>query len=118
LSDGEKYPIAVEFDDLGPWQIEALAQNQLDKDGPGVVFSVRPGRDDGRNFIKEFTAASDMQIGREGMMLDNIAVSDGRAAMTGLATCLGKIWSAPGGGQGGPLIEVEQGEKAEEPVPL
>lgn len=124
LADGQPYPIAVEFDDKGPWEIEALAQHELDRDGPGLVFAVRPGRDDGRNFIDEFTTASDMDIGRGGAVLDNFALADGRAAMTGLATCLGNIWAGGGSGatgQGGPLEEVEEGqegEKGEQPVPL
>lgn len=124
LTDGQKYPIAVEFDDKGEWEIEAIAEHELDRDGPGLVFAVRPGRDDGRSFIQEFTSASAMQIGRGGTLLDNFSLSNGRAAMTGLATCLGNIWAGGGtgaSGQGGPLIEVEEGpEEAEDeqPVPL
>jgi hypothetical protein len=126
LADGQPYPIAVEFDDKGPWQIEAIAQHELDRDGPGLIFAVRPGRDDGKNFIAEFTSASAMEIGREGAILDNLSLSNGRAAMTGLATCLGNIWAggsaaAPGQdatGQGGPLIEVDEGAEGEQPVPL
>lgn len=117
LSDGEKYPIALEFDHQGEWKIEAMAQNELDRDGPGVVFAVSPGRDDGKSFIQEFSTASGMRIGREGAVLDRLAVTDGRAAMTGLATCLGQLWA--GGseyqGQGGPLEDEETGEQ---PVPL
>ncbi len=121
LTDGQPYPIAVEFDNKGPWEIEALAQHELDRDGPGVIFAVRPGRDDGRNFIEEFTSATGMQIGRGGAVLDNFLLANGRAAMTGLATCLGNIWAGNGsgaGGQGGPLEEVEEGAQGEQPVPL
>ncbi|HWH16839.1 MAG TPA: hypothetical protein VNT77_00650 [Allosphingosinicella sp.] len=117
LRDGERYGIEVEFDDMGEWQIAALAQTSLDSDGPGLIFAVRPGREDGANFLKEFASASGMQIGHDGAALDTLPLSGGTGAMSALATCLSQKWPARSGaqGQGGPLIEVADGEEA---VPL
>lgn len=119
LSDGQQYGIEVEFDDLGEWQIPALAQMRIDSDGPGLIFAIRPGRADGANFIKEFSSASGMRIGREEARLDSLAIGGGNGAMSALATCLSEKWAgaAGAGGQGGPLIEVEE-EEAETPIPL
>lgn len=110
LQDGEQYSIDVEFDKMGEWQIEALAQRELDSDGPGVIFAVRPGRPDGQNFIKEFAGAKGMSIGREGASLDTVSLAGGNGAMSSLARCLGQKWSGSGSsyeGQGGPIEEEE-----------
>jgi hypothetical protein len=117
LEDGQQYAIDVEFDDLGEWQIEALAQAELDRDGPGVIFAVRPGRTDGKNFISEFAGASGMRIGREGARLDTVSLAGGNGAMSSLARCLGQQWSGARSyeGRGGPIEgeEIEAGAVAE-----
>lgn len=117
LTDGQQYGIEVEFDDMGEWQIAALAQTSLDSDGPGLIFAVRPGREDGANFLKEFASARGMQIAHEGAALDTLPLSGGNGAMSALATCLSQKWPAKPGwqGQGGPLEEAEDSEEA---VPL
>lgn len=109
LQDGEQYAIDVEFDQMGEWKIDALAQRELDRDGPGVIFAVRPGRPDGQNFIKEFAGAKGMRIGREGARLDTLSLDGGNGAMSSLAECLGQKWSggATYEGQGGPTEEEE-----------
>lgn len=122
LSDGEQYPIEVEFDDKGEWNIAALAQNNLDQDGPGIIFAVRPSRDDGANFIKEFSSASGMNIQREGSAIDRVPLSGGNAAMTKLATCLSEKWARAAAsdehqGQGGPEEPIE-GAEGEQAVPI
>lgn len=118
LSDGQAYAIDVEFDNLGPWTIEAVAQADLDEDGPGVVFAVRPGRSDGQTFIKEFASAHAMRIGREGARLDTLAVGGGEGAMASLAQCLGQKWSGSPDdeGQGGPVDDDDPGPDAATPV--
>ncbi len=112
LDDGGQYGIEVEFDDLGEWEIPGVAQNHLDADGPGLIFAVKPGQSEGANFITEFAGADGMRIGRDGTALDSVPLGGGRGAMASLATCLSQKW--PGGsgaqGQGGPLIELENGE--------
>ena len=93
LQDGEQIPVEVEFDDMGEWQIDAVAQRELDQDGPGVIFAVRPGREDGANFIKEFAGASGMHIGREGVKMDSLPLAGAKPVMAQMAQCLGKMWS-------------------------
>ena len=125
LADGQQVPIMVEFDDKGEWQIGALAQAHLDADGPGIIFAVRPGRENGANFIKEFSTASGMAIGREGAMIDNVPLAGGNEAMATLGTCLSRKWASAAGsasqGQGGPIEEeppLEGAKPGEEAVPL
>ncbi|HEY0626774.1 MAG TPA: hypothetical protein VGD10_08565 [Allosphingosinicella sp.] len=121
LSDGQQYPIEVEFDDKGEWQIAALAQQNLDRDGPGLIFAVRPGRPDGANFIKEFSSASGMSIGHEGQAIDSVSLTGGTQAMTQLATCMSEKWAGAAGsseqGMGGPEEPIE-GAEGEEAVPI
>ena len=93
LQDGEQYPVEVEFDDMGEWQIDAVAQKDLDQDGPGVIFAVRPGREDGANFIKEFASAGGMHIGREGVKMDSLPLAGAKPVMKQMAQCLGTLWS-------------------------
>lgn len=93
LESGGKYPVEVEFDEMGPWQIDAVAQQDLDRDGPGVIFAVRPGREDGSNFIKEFASASGMHFGREGAKMDSLPLNGSRPAMAQMAQCMGDMVS-------------------------
>lgn len=93
LEDGGQYPVEVEFDQMGEWQIDAVAQKDLDQDGPGIIFAVRPGREDGANFIKEFAGASGMHIGRGGMKMDSLPLQGAKPVMAQMAQCLGKMWS-------------------------
>lgn len=122
LNDGQQVGIELEFDDFGEWKIPALAQRNLDSDGPGLVFAIRPGRSDGANFLKEFAAASGMRIAQAQSPLESLSFAGGQAAISSLATCLSEKWAAASGagpyqGQGGPLEEV--GEEDEEvAIPL
>lgn len=93
LEDGGQYPVEVEFDDMGEWKIDAVAQSELDDDGPGVIFAVRPGREDGASFIKEFALASGMHFGRGGVKMDSLPLEGAKPVMAQMAQCLGKMWS-------------------------
>ena len=114
LESGAQYPVEVEFDKMGAWQIDAIAERDLDRDGPGVIFAVRPGKEDGANFIKEFAGASGMHIGREGVKMDSLPLSGSRPAMAQMAQCMGKMWSNASGSEaeeplfegGGKAIEI------------
>jgi hypothetical protein len=92
LKDGERYPIAVEFDEEGPWQLQAIARTEIDQDGPGLLFSVPPGDERGLKFITEFVGASGMQLSREGAGNAAIPLGSGQSAMTALAQCLGQMF--------------------------
>ncbi|WP_106640133.1 hypothetical protein [Allosphingosinicella vermicomposti] len=93
LQDGEKYPVAVEFDDFGPWKIEAAARADIDADGPGLAFTVAPGREDGNGFIQEMITAGRMEIVAEGQAVGALNVTGSEQAMQGLATCLADRWA-------------------------
>lgn len=123
LQNGQAYGIQVEFDEMGAWEIPAVAQQELDRDGPGLIFAIRPGRSDGANFLKEFAGASGMHIGRGEYRFDSLPLAGGGSAMSALATCLSEQWAGASGaahtGQGGPLVEVgEEEEETEEAIPL
>lgn len=105
LEDGSQTPVEVEFDNMGEWQIDAVAQKDLDHDGPGVIFAVRPGQEDGANFIKEFAGASGMHVGREGVKMDTLPLSGSRPAMAQMAQCMGKLWSNASGSEAETVFE-------------
>ncbi|HEV2746642.1 MAG TPA: hypothetical protein VGW34_05015 [Allosphingosinicella sp.] len=93
LRDGAKHAVAVAFDDRGEWNFEAVAKTELDSDGPGLMFAVKPGEKAGVNFISQFAAASGMRINRDGQRLASLPVGDGNLAMSALAKCMGRMWA-------------------------
>jgi len=105
LDDGGQYPVEVEFDQMGEWEIDAVAQRELDRDGPGIIFAVRPSREDGANFIKEFAGASGMHIARDGVKMDSLPLSGSRPVMAQMAQCMGKLWSNASGADEEPAFE-------------
>jgi hypothetical protein len=99
LEDGQRYDIAVEFDEGGPWQMQAVAKTEIDQDGPGLMFVVPPGDQRGLAFIAEFVKAGGMQIESEGRSLTSLPLGSGQSAMTALARCMTQQL---GGGTGQP----------------
>ena len=88
LKDGERHTIAVEFDDAGPWQMQAVAKTEIDQDGPGLMFTIPPGDKRGLDFIAEFVKANGMQIDSDGERLTSLPIGSGQSAMTALARCM------------------------------
>lgn len=105
LDDGSQYPVEVEFDDMGAWQVEAVAQHELDSDGPGLMFAVQPDREDGAGFIEEFAGASGMHIGHGGVALDSLALAGSDTAMAGMAKCMSQMLNVSGAAEDKPLFE-------------
>ena len=93
LRDGTTYPVAIEFDDMGPWQIQASARETIDADGPGLAFHVAPGRADGNGFIQEMIAAESMKIVAGGNHMGSLDVSGSEGAMQELAGCMAASWA-------------------------
>ena len=91
LQDGQSYKIAVEFDEEGPWQLQAVARTEIDQDGPGLIFAVPAGEERGLKFISEFVGATGMALIREGSGAAAIPLGSGESAMTALAQCLGQV---------------------------
>lgn len=120
LQNGSEYALDVEFDQMGEWEIQAIAQTELDSDGPGLLFAVSPGRDDGAKFLAEFVGANGMAVGTAGAKLDNVPLNGGQQAMAALAKCMGQLWSGNAGarGQGGPLEEADETEPASDAIEI
>lgn len=88
LRDGQRYEIAVEFDEGGPWQMQAVAKTEIDEDGPGLMFVVPASDKRGLDFLAEFVKAGGMQIESEGRSLTSLPLGSGQSAMTALARCM------------------------------
>ena len=87
LEDGGSYRLAVELDGRRSWEFDAVARTELDSDGPGFVFSVSPGAE----FVTQFAAARGMEFGSEGETLDNLSLTGGDTAISGLANCMSSL---------------------------
>ena len=105
LEDGQVYPISIRFDDGSEWPIPALARTQIDEDGPGLFFAIRPGREQGgRDFISEFAGARGMHVATDGVGVGDLNLPNARGATVALANCLRGMFegrSNPFGGSEG-----------------
>jgi hypothetical protein len=99
LRDGSAHKLAVQLDGRSPFQFDAVARTDLDSDGPGLLFSVPPGEQNGAKFLAEFAAASGMNLGAEGRSLAQLRLTGGSSAMAALAKCMASMWG--GGGASG-----------------
>jgi hypothetical protein len=98
LRDGSEHKLAVQLDGRSPFSFDAVARTDLDSDGPGFLFSVPPGEQQGAKFLAEFAGASGMNVGAEGHSLAQLRLSGGDTAMAALAKCMASMWSAGEGG--------------------
>lgn len=92
LEDGDRHQLAVQLDGQSPWEFEAIARTELDSDGPGLLFQVPPGEQEGARFLAEFARAGGMSVGEGGRSLASLRLSGGNTAMTALAQCMAKMW--------------------------
>lgn len=100
VEDGAKTPLEVEFAGARPWPVEATARAHVDRDGPGLYFTVEPGGSGARSFLAAFTSAEGMSIRRDGMSVDTMPLAGSRGAISSLARCLAERWNesaAPAG---------------------
>ncbi|HEX8527698.1 hypothetical protein [Allosphingosinicella sp.] len=94
LRDGTVYPLTIRFDEGADWPVPAMARTEIDEDGPGLFFAIRPGsEEDGRDFIADFADARGMQIANDGAVVDTLRLTNSRAATAALAQCLSRLWS-------------------------
>lgn len=112
LRDGSRHELAVQLGGEKEWQFTAVARTELDSDGPGLLFSVPPGEQDGAKFLAEFAGATGMNVGQDGRSLANLPLSGGGSAMTALAQCMSRMW---GGSSDAPDPALAKSGKA---VPL
>jgi hypothetical protein len=96
VEDGEKMPLQVEFSGVRVLPIEAIARAEIDSDGPGLYFTVEPGRADRGDFLAAFTSAQGMDIRRDGESVDILPLAGSRGAMSSLAKCLADRWNDSG----------------------
>jgi hypothetical protein len=99
LEDGEEHDLAVALDGRSNFKFQAVAKTELDSDGPGLMFSVPPGEQDGARFIAEFAKASGMALGQDGTALATVRIAGGASAMTQLAQCMSRLWGGSAGAQ-------------------
>ncbi len=97
LEDGSQYPLAVQLDGRNKFEFEAVAKTELDSDGPGLLFTVSPGEQEGAKFLAAFANAAGMDVGESGRSLAHLQLAGGQSAMAQLAQCMAEMW---GGGQG------------------
>ena len=93
VEDGAKTPLEVEFAGASAWPVEATARAHIDRDGPGLFFTVEPGGSD--TFLDAFASARGMSIRRAGADIDTLPLDGSRGAMSSLARCLADRWNAP-----------------------
>lgn len=95
VEDGAKTPLEVEFADARSWPVEATARAHIDRDGPGLFFTVEPGGTGARAFLAAFTSARGMSIRRDGTSVDTLPLAGSHGAIASLAKCLADRWNAP-----------------------
>lgn len=93
LRDGAVYPLSIRFDDGEPFPVEAIARRNIDEDGPGLLFAIKPG-DSG--FMDRFAAARGMRISSGEVRVDNLALTGNHGATVALAQCLSRLWNGEG----------------------
>lgn len=96
VEDGAKTPLEVEFAGARSWPVEATARAHIDRDGPGLFFTVEPGGTGARSFLAAFTSAEGMSIRREGTSVDTMPLAGSRGAIASLAKCLAERWNEAG----------------------
>jgi hypothetical protein len=98
IEDGAVYALNVRFDGGEGWPVQAIARRNIDEDGPGLLFAVRPdAKRDGRGFMDQFATARAMQISSGEARIDNLALRGNHNATVALAQCLSRMWNGGGG---------------------
>jgi hypothetical protein len=102
VEDGAKTPLEVEFAGARSWPVEATARAHIDRDGPGLFFTVEPGGTGARAFLAAFTSAEGMSIRRGGTSVDTLPLAGSRGAISSLAQCLADRWNETAAPDGEP----------------
>jgi hypothetical protein len=91
LEEGPR-ALQVAFDSGRSWPVEAVARHDIDSDGPGLLFAVKPASSARGDFVDQFAAASGMRITSNGEQIDSLALSGSQEALGALAQCIGDLW--------------------------
>ena len=93
LRDGQNYSLKLDFTGTQSWPVQAIARQHIDGDGPGLLFTVKPGGQASSGFFTPFSTASGMRISQDGRSVDTLPLAGSRGAMAALAKCLAERWS-------------------------
>lgn len=93
LEEGQDYQLKVSLGEKA-WPVEATGRTNIDADGPGLFFSVAPGKDSEQaGFFEALASAKGMNISGSGAADDTVPLARSREAMVSLARCLGDVWA-------------------------
>lgn len=93
VRDGQAYRLSLDFVGVETLPVSATAREHIDSDGPGFLFTVRPGAQGASGFLSAFTSASGVRITQAGQSYDTLPLGGSRTAMAALAKCLADRWN-------------------------
>lgn len=92
VRDGQPYKLNLDFLGVETLPVSATARENIDADGPGFLFTVKPGAQGASGFLAAFTSARGMRITQGGESFDTLPLAGSRTAMDSLARCLADRW--------------------------
>jgi hypothetical protein len=93
VHDGQAARLNMDFVGGETLPVSATAREHIDADGPGFLFTVKPGTQGAAGFLTAFTSASGVRITQNGQSFDMLPLEGSRRAMGALATCLAARWN-------------------------
>jgi hypothetical protein len=111
LRDGQNYNLKLDFTGMQSWPVQAIARQHIDSDGPGLLFTVKPGGQANTGFFTPFSTAPGVRISQDGRSVDTLPLAGSRGAMAALAKCLAQRWSAAASGD-----DEDAPKKTSEPI--
>jgi hypothetical protein len=92
VRDGQPYKLSLDFLGVETLPVSATAREHIDSDGPGFLFTVKPGAQGAAGFLSAFTSARGMRITQGAQNFDTLPLAGSHTAMAALAKCLADRW--------------------------
>jgi len=92
VRDGKDQQLSLDFLGVETLPVSATAREHIDGDGPGFLFTVKPGAQGASGFLSAFTSARGMRISQGRESFDTLPLAGSRGAMASLAKCLADQW--------------------------
>jgi hypothetical protein len=92
VRDGQPYKLSLDFLGVETLPVSATAREHIDGDGPGFLFTVKPGAQGAAGFLSAFTSARGMRISQGAESYDTLPLAGSRTAISALAKCLADRW--------------------------
>jgi hypothetical protein len=92
VRDGKDLKLNLDFLGVETLPVSATAREHIDSDGPGFLFTVKPGAQGAAGFLTAFTSARGMRITQGRESFDTLPLAGSRIAMASLAKCLADQW--------------------------